>query len=107
MYEPFYQNPYAGVLPAQQIVQVSGKASVDGIRMAPNSSALLLDNTAPIVWLCTSDGVGRVTAVPYDIKEHQDPAIQERANLEERLTRIEEALARMEGKHEQSDAPGA
>lgn len=63
-------NP--NVLPAQQVIQVAGKASIDTLQMSPNSSILIMDTTAPIVWLCVSDGLGKVTATAYDITAHQD-----------------------------------
>ena len=111
MYQPYQQYPqYAGYqgmmtqqqqaaqLPPQQIVQVNGKASVDTIKMAPNSSILVMDKSAPIVWLCVSDGVGNVTAMAYDIKEHKDEPPIDTVSIEKRLTAIESTLAEMEGK---------
>ena len=76
-YQPYpYYQPYISnqmqttpTLPAQQIIQVNGKASVDTIQLAPNSSVLVMDTSAPIVWMCVSDGIGKVTATPY-IKMH-------------------------------------
>lgn len=101
MFNPYYQqsNPYfqqhSPILPQQQIIQVNGKASVDTIQLAPNSSILVMDTSAPIVWMCVSDGVGKVTSTPYDITIHQEkPAI----DIEERLTVIENTLAEMESK---------
>ena len=87
MYQPFFQP---NVLPAQQVIQVNGKASVDALRMAPNSSVLVLDTTAPLVWLCVTDGIGNVTASPYEIKPH----IEERPEdaFEKRLAAIEQKL---------------
>ena len=89
---PYYQN----ILPAQQVLQVNGKQSVDSIQMAPNSSVLVMDTTAPIVWLCVSDGVGRVTATPYDVTKHIDAPAPD--SVEARLNAIENALKRMEDK---------
>ncbi len=40
--------------------------------MGPNSSALLLDKTAPIVWYAQTDGTGYLTVTPFDIVPHQD-----------------------------------
>ena len=100
---PFYGTSYSNhlpqstqaILPQQQVIQVSGKASVDTIQMAPNSSVLVLDTTAPMVWLCVSDGVGRVTATPYDITLHEDKP-EPVDNTAERLTALETALAEMQ-----------
>ncbi len=44
--------------------------------MPPNSSILLLDETAPIVWLKMTDGAGYPTLNPYDIAPHQDEKAQ-------------------------------
>jgi hypothetical protein len=77
----------------QQITQVNGKASVDMIQLPPNSSVLLLDTTAPIVWMCISDGVGRVTSIPYDVKLHEDtPTVDKATELEDRINKIESVL---------------
>ena len=84
---------YANVLPQQQIIQVNGKASVDSIQLAPNSSVLLMDTSAPIVWMCVSDGLGKVTSTPYDIVEHKQ---QEVITLETRIASIESRLSKME-----------
>ena len=69
--------------------------------MPPNSSVLLMDTTAPIVWLCISDGVGKVKATPYDIKEHVEevqPTVDNLEIIENRLERIEKTLEEMEKK---------
>ena len=84
------------VLPQQQIIQVSGKASVDTIQLAPNSSLLAMDTTAPIVWMCVSDGVGKVTSTPYDIKVHEEKPPVDVENIEQRISRIEKIISEME-----------
>ena len=83
---PVQQN----ILPAQQVVQANGKASVDAIRMAPNSSVLVMDTTAPIVWLCVSDGLGNVSPTPYDISPHKDAPAAD--SVEARLSNAEAAI---------------
>lgn len=103
-----YNNPYSGFpnpytygfqtvsqqmqLQQEQVTQVNGKASVDQIQLAPNSSKIVMDSTAPIVWLCVSDGVGRVTATPYDITEHKDAPPIDFGSLEQRISNIEEYI---------------
>lgn len=84
----YFQPP--NTLPAQQVVTANGKDSIDKLRMAPNSSVLVLDTTAPIIWLCVSDGLGNVSAEPYDISPHKEE--QPESDLEKRLTAIEEQL---------------
>ena len=104
MYNPyFYQQQ--NYLPQQQVIQVNGKASVDTIQLAPNSSVLVMDTSAPIVWLCVSDGVGKVTATPYDITLHQDAPPIDMGSFEERLSKIENYLKGV--MNEQSDVSSA
>ena len=96
MYNPYVFNP--NILPTQQILQVNGKASVSTMQMSPNSSLLAMDTTAPIVWMCVSDGVGKVTATPYDIVQHEEEPPIDAKSIEQRLSAIETALANIEGK---------
>ena len=94
-YQYGFQNTQASMqLRPEQVTQVNGKASVDQIQLAPNSSKIVMDTTAPIVWLCVSDGVGRVTATPYDITEHKDAPPIDVSNLEARIANIEAYINR-------------
>lgn len=99
-----YFNPYQPTLPQQQIIQVNGKASVDTIQMAPNSSMLCMDTSAPIVWMCVSDGVGKVTATAYDIKVHAEAPPIDVQSIEQRLAKLESTISRMEVKKNESYA---
>ena len=63
---------YPNVLPAQQILQANGRASVNAMRMSPNSSALVADTNLPVVYKCTSDSLGNVTVEAFDISPHKD-----------------------------------
>jgi hypothetical protein len=87
--QQYYPQQSTPSLPAQQILKVNGEESVRQVRMAPNSSALAMDTTAPIVWLLVSDGVGSVTSTPYDISEHK---MDQRQSLEERILILEEKI---------------
>lgn len=72
-----------------RIINVTGEAGARTYQMPPNSSILLLDDTAPIVWLCQSDGAGYKTVTPYTITPYQpEPPTDVRA-LEERIARLE------------------
>ena len=107
-YPPMYTPPpqqTPNILPSQQVLQAAGKASIDALQMAPNSSVLIMDTTAPIVWLCTSDGLGKVTSTAYDITTHKEP--QPIDSLEERVTRLEAILSGLGEKNEQSDDASA
>ena len=85
-----YQQP--NILPQQQIIQANGKASIDALRMVPNSSILIMDTTAPIVWMCVSDGIGNVSATPYDIAVHKEPEPLDVNTIDARLSAIEKTL---------------
>ena len=97
-YQPYQPMQTSTILPAQQIIQVNGKASVDTIQLAPNSSILVMDTSAPIVWMCVSDGIGKVTATPYDITIHKDAPPIDVSTIEQRLSEVERTLTKMEGK---------
>lgn len=99
-----YQNPFFPSNPPlqpQQVVQVNGKASVEQVKLAPNSSLLAMDTTAPIVWLIKTDTIGSIQAIPYDISPHVEKPPVDLNNLEERLAAIETML--MEKKNDKSN----
>lgn len=108
MYNPYYPyaqyNPYTqqntmNILPQQQVIQVNGNPS-NSIQMYPNSSLLAMDTSAPIVWLCISDGVGKVTATPYDIKLHEDAPAVDTTDLEQRIKTIEDFILELEASND-------
>lgn len=83
---------YAPRLERFEIIHVNGRPGAEAFRMAPNSNALLLDDTAPIVWLCVSDGAGYHSVTPYSISLYEAPPPVDFNSLEERLRRLEEKL---------------
>lgn len=90
-----YQNQYLQnlVMPQQQeVVKVNGKNGVDAYQLAPNSSALLLDTTASIVWLVQTDGAGYKTSTAYDITPHVPEEETQFKTLEERISKLEETI---------------
>ena len=85
-----YQNQYLQnlMMPQQQeVVKVNGKNGVDAFQLAPNSSALLLDTTASIVWLVQTDGAGYKTSTAYDITPHIPEEETQFKTLEERISK--------------------
>lgn len=66
--------------------------------MAPNSSAIFLDETQPTVWLKTTDGAGYATVTGYDItpKQKKDPTIVAEEKPQEVDTFKEDVLARLD-----------
>lgn len=95
------QRMQARNAPRYEVIQVNGENGARAFAMAPNSSALLMDATAPIVWLCTTDGAGYLTTSPFSIAPYQPEKPVDVKTLEERIERLE---ARMS---EQSDAAPA
>ena len=96
-YNPYqyYQQPQPqNLLPPQQIMQTNGRPTFEAFKMSPNSSILLADTTAPIVWKCTTDGLGNVTSEAFDISPHKEaPELDTVAILTEmnnRISRLEE-----------------
>ncbi len=79
-------------LPRQEIIRVNGENGAKAYQMAPNSSALLMDESAPLVWLVQTDGAGYKTAVPYTIAPYQSQPVLDLNSLEERIKRLEEML---------------
>ena len=95
-YIPNSQNGLQGQINGS-ILKVSGINGVNALNLAPNTSVLALDETAPIVWLVSADGAGYKTPTPYDITPHKDQQAAMQSNFEERLTRLEQIV------NEQSD----
>lgn len=92
MYNSFnsYQSPY---MPLQryEVIKVNGEGGANAFQMLPNSSVILLDETAPMIWFKTTDGAGFPTLTPYDISRHvvQKPVDQYK-ELSDRVARLEE-----------------
>ena len=75
-----------------EITRVNGANGARAFQMAPNSSAILLDETAPLVWLVQTDGAGYKTETPYKIEPYTPEAPQSMQSLEERIKRLEDIL---------------
>lgn len=106
MYNPGYIQPVSWVNPYQQrydnlmqqqqrieIPQVSGEDGARAYQLPPNSSILLMDNSAPIVWCKVTDGGGFPTIKGFDLAPHQDAGASSVSNLESRVARLEEVIA--------------
>lgn len=77
-------------LQRQEIIKVNGQNGARAFQMAPNSSALLLDESAPVIWLVQTDGAGYKTEVPYSITPYQAQPEPDYNDFEKRLRRLEE-----------------
>lgn len=89
-YPNLYQNqPHFN---NQQIVKVHGRNGADTYQMMPNSSALLLDESEPLIYLAQTDGAGYKTITVYDIQPHKEIPPVNMHDLEQRISRLEEKL---------------
>jgi hypothetical protein len=89
-----YNNPMGmgQSLLRSEIIKVNGENGARAYQLAPNSSALLLDESAPIVWLVQSDGAGYKTVTPYSIAPYQQEPPVDVKSLENRIRRLEDML---------------
>lgn len=83
---------YTPPAPHYEIIKVNGEAGARNFRMGPNSSALLLDETAAIVWLAQTDGTGYLTVTPFDLAPHQAAPQVDLNNLVARVSALEELV---------------
>lgn len=83
------------ILPPQQVIRVKGRDGLSALRLAPNSSVLIMEEDRPVVWLCISDGLGNVTPTPYDITPHVDAPPVDVGSLDERIRSLENMLKEM------------
>ena len=75
-----------------EIIRVNGRNGGEMYQMAPNSEALLLDTSAPIIWLAQTDGAGYKTLTPYTITPYQPEPEIDVKSLNDRLTRLEKMI---------------
>lgn len=84
-----YQAPYQAPQTQTQVVRVNGENGARAYQIGPNSSALLLDESGTMIWLCTTDGAGYKTVSSYDITPHQATPAPDFSSLEERIKKLE------------------
>ena len=76
--------------PKYDIIKVNGEAGANNFRMAPNSKAILVDETARMIWFAQTDSGGYLTVEPYDIVPHKAQAQVNVNELAERVKKLEE-----------------
>ena len=92
---PQYQSqnyPLSNAYQKQEIIKVNGENGARMLQMPPNSNALLLDESAPIVWLVQTDGAGYKTVTPYTITPYQPEPTPDLKSLEQRISALEGIL---------------
>ena len=79
-------------MPRYEIIHVNGENGARAYQLMPNSSALLLDENNPIVWLAQTDGAGYKTVTPYSIAPYTSPESQHLESLNDRIKRLEDVI---------------
>jgi hypothetical protein len=89
MYQQFPQYPQYQMPKKTEIIHVNGRPGVDAFQMMPNCQALLLDDTAPLVWLVQTDGAGYKTSTPFQISPYEEPKPVDMQALVDRIAKLE------------------
>ena len=92
MYYTSYPQSYPQAYNRQDVIRVNGKNGAEAYVMTPNSSVLLLDETAPIIWLKTTDGAGYPSLTPYTITPYKEEPKPDFKTLEDRISKLEEKI---------------
>lgn len=95
MFNPYVNNmfPYPSNSPnSMEIPHVNGQNGAQAFQMPANSSVLLLDDNAPIVYLVRTDSACYKTIKPYSITEYKpEPPVDVRSLLN-RIEAIERKI---------------
>lgn len=81
--------PQYGIYNNQQVVKVNGENGARMYQLPPSSSALLLDETSPRVFLIQTDGAGYKTINPYKIEPIVPAPQPDLLDIMDRLTKLE------------------
>ena len=94
-FQMFNQQPYQYQYqrPKQEVIRVNGENGAKAYQLMPNSSILLLDETAPIVWLKTTDGAGYPTITGYTISPLESKPDTDISALETIIEKLERMIA--------------
>lgn len=95
-----------------EVVRVNGFNGAQAFSMQPNSSILLLDTQAPIVYLKTTDGAGYPSVIGYSISplpQEEDSQTQSQqmvdiSGLESRLDTLENVVRKMQNEQSNSSS---
>lgn len=88
----------------QDILRVSGLNGVNALNLAPNTSALALDTTAPILWVIQADGAGYKTPTAYDLTLHEEKKAEDTSSFADIITNLENRISKIEGMIEHGES---
>ena len=102
MFSPFtyptsnsFSTAVAGINPyqpqnRQEVIKVNGENGAKAyVLNTPNSSVLLLDETAPVIWLKTTDGACYPSLTAYSITPYEPEPQANTSDLVKRIERLE------------------
>jgi hypothetical protein len=99
--------PQAQPQQGKQAPRFNGRSSAESVNIGINGELLGLDTNDAILWVCTSDSAGKVTAQAWDITPHvEKPPVDVNA-LAGEVNDIKAMLARMEAKINESGTANA
>ena len=80
-------------LPHYEVIRVNGRAGAEAFQMGENSSVLLLDETANIIWFAQTDGAGYKTLTPFTITQYIEQPPVDVNVLNDRVAQLENMIA--------------
>lgn len=88
-----FNNPYSPYMGTnQQIIKVNGTNGANAFQLSPNSSILLLDESAPRLFLKQTDGAGYPTITAYKLEPYVEEKQPELSDILARLNKLEETV---------------
>lgn len=85
-------NPYQQYIQPQQIVKVNGINGANAYALLPNSSVLLLDESAPRLFLKTTDAAGYASISAYKLEPYVEEKAPDLNELTNRIKKLEELI---------------
>lgn len=80
-------------LPHYEVIRVNGRAGAEAFQMGENSSVLLLDETANIIWFAQTDGAGYKTLTPFTITPYIEQQPVDINTLNDKVAQLENMIA--------------
>ena len=88
-----FNNPYSPYMGTnQQIIKVNGANGANAFQLSPNSSILLLDESAPRLFLKQTDGAGYPTITAYKLEPYVEEKQPELSEIIARINKLEETV---------------
>ena len=92
-YNPLNNGMNMKNLPHYEVIRVNGRAGAEAFQMGENSSVLLLDETANIIWFAQTDGAGYKSLTPFTITQYiEQPKVDINA-LNDKVSQLEDMIA--------------